>query len=64
MTVSEYPGFRFSDLDDEEQSILSAMKQSQVCLDRWELTEGQKAFHLSMISACAAELRKIWFPYS
>jgi len=62
MTVSQTPGFRFTDLDAEDQDILSAMKQSQFCLERLELTEDEKEFHYNMISRCAEELRKIWYP--
>ena len=62
MTVSQTPGFRFTDLDAESQLTLSAMKQSQFCLERWELTDEEKEFHYNMISRCAEELRKIWYP--
>jgi hypothetical protein len=62
MTVSQTPGFRFTDLDAEEQDTLSAMKQSQFCLERLELTDEEKEFHYNVISRCAEELRKIWYP--
>ena len=62
MTVSQTPGFRFTDLDAESQLTLSAMKQSQFCLERLELTENEKEFHYNMISRCAEELRKVWYP--
>jgi hypothetical protein len=60
-SVSQTPGFRFTDLDAEEQLTLSAMKQSQICLEHWDLTEDEREFHYN-ISRCAEELRKIWYP--
>jgi hypothetical protein len=38
------------------------MKQSQFCLERLELTDEEKEFHYNMISRCAEELRKVWYP--
>jgi len=61
-SVSQTTGFRFSDLNEEVQWTLSAMKQSQICLEHWDLTEDEKEFHYNMISRCAKELRKIWYP--
>ena len=62
-SVSQTPGFRFSDLSKEAQWTLSAMKQSQICLESWDdLSEEDREYHYNMISRCAKELRKIWYP--
>jgi len=62
-SVSQTPGFRFSDLSEEAQWTLSAMKQSQICLESWDdLSEEDREYHCNMISRCAKELRKIWYP--
>ena len=62
--VEQTPGFRFSDLDYEVQDLISAIKQSQICLERWELTEYDRQFHLNLIENCANQLRLRWYPES
>ena len=63
MSVAQTPGYRFCDLSIEEQDIISAMKQSQICLESWDdLSEEDREYHYNMISRCAKELRKIWYP--
>lgn len=63
MTVSQTPGFRFTDLDADVQSMISAMRQSQICLESWDdLSEDDREFHFNIVSRCAEELRKVWYP--
>ena len=62
MSVSQTTGFRFADLDDEHQNIISAMKLSQYCLERLKLTDQEKEFHYNMVSRCAEKMRKVWYP--
>jgi len=59
MSVAQTPGYRFCDLSIEEQEIISAMKQSQICLESWDLCESDRQYHRNMISRCASELLKL-----
>ena len=61
-SVSQTPGFRFSDLSEEAQWTLSAMKQSQICLESWDLSENDREYHRNMIANCARSLREEWYP--
>ena len=62
--VEQTPGFRFSDLDYEVQDLISAIKQSQICLERWDLDEYDRQFHRNLIANCANQLRLRWYPES
>lgn len=62
MSVSQTPGFRFSDLDYEVQDLISAIKQSEICLERWDLDEYDRQFHRNLIANCARALREEWYP--
>lgn len=64
MSVSTTPGYRFCDLTHEEQDLISAIKQSEICLERWELTPADREFHLNLISNCTHQLRMLWYPES
>jgi len=64
MSVSQTPGFRFSDLDYDVQDLISAIKQSEICLERWDLDEYDRQFHRNLIANCAKQLRNIWYPES
>jgi len=64
MSVSQTPGFRFSDLDYEVQDLISAIKQSEICLERWDIDEYDRQFHRNLIANCANQLRNIWYPES
>ena len=64
MSVSTTPGYRFCDLSHEEQDLISAIKQSEICLERWELTPADREFHLNLIVNCNARLKDLWYPES
>jgi len=54
----------FSDLDYEVQDLISAIKQSEICLERWDIDEYDRQFHRNLIANCANQLRNIWYPES
>ena len=62
MSVSTTPGYRFCDLTPEEQDLISAIKQSEICLERWDLHQYDREFHLNIISNCTRQLRMLWYP--
>lgn len=64
MSVSTTPGYRFSDLTHEEQDLISAIKQSEICLERWDLHQYDREFHRNIISNCTRQLRMLWYPES
>ena len=64
MSVSNTVGYRFCDLTLEEQDLISAIKQSEICLERWDLDEYDCEFHRNIIRNCTRRLKDLWYPQS
>lgn len=62
-TCEKTPGFRFSDLNLMERTLITILHRHQLILQNFpNLPVNEKEIHSFKIAECARMLKEIWFP--